>query len=162
MDAMEISGLYWRDRCKWKTYESFHFPDFDLNYDVVPHKQFDFIVAEQVLEHVKYPYRAVRNVHRMLRSGGRFLVTTPFLIQIHGVPMDFTRWTPDGLRYLLEEGGFDVHKCLTGSWGNLACMVADLTSTAQGGGWTLYEADKHTLVNQPDYPSVVWAVAQKD
>lgn|ERR1017187_6247565 len=162
MDAMEISGRYWQEMCKWKTYQSFHFPDFDLNYDVVPQKQFDLIFAEQVLEHVKYPYRAVRNVYRMLRGGGRFLVTTPFLIQVHGVPMDFTRWTEDGLKYLLEEGGFDVHKCLTGSWGNLDCVVTDLSACAQGRGWTLYDADKHSLANQPDYPSVVWAVAQKD
>lgn len=162
MDALEISGGYWREMCKWKTYDSVHFPHFDLNYDVLPHKTFDFIFAEQVLEHVKYPYRAVRNVYRMLRSGGRFLVTTPFLIQVHGVPLDFTRWTEDGLKYLLEEGGFDVHGCSTGSWGNLECVIADLSSCAQGKGWNYYDADKHSLVNHSDYPSVVWAVAQKN
>jgi SAM-dependent methyltransferase len=162
MDALEISGEHWREVCKWKTYASVHFPAFDLNYDVVPHKTFDFIFAEQVLEHVKYLYRAVRNVYRMLRSGGRFLVTTPFLIQIHAHPMDFTRWTEDGIRYLLEEGGFDVHRCSTGSWGNLECVIADFRSCSQGLTWNFYDADKHSLVNQRNYPSVVWAVAQKN
>jgi len=162
MDALEISGGYWRKVCKWKTYDSVHFPDFDLNYDVVPNKQFDFIFAEQVLEHVKYPYRAVKNVHRMLRSGGRFLVTTPFLIHIHGVPMDFTRWTEDGLKYLLEEGGFDVNRCLTGSWGNVECAIADLRACSEWLGWNWYDPEKHSLENHPRFPSVVWGVAQKN
>jgi SAM-dependent methyltransferase len=161
LDALEISGGYWGEVCKWRTYESVKFPDFDLNYDVLPHKTFDFIFAEQVLEHIKYPYRAVRNVYRMLRSNGRFVVTTPFLIQVHGVPSDYTRWTEEGLKYLLEEGGFDVQRCLTGSWGNLECVIADLSLCSQGKGWNYYDAGKHSLVNQSKYPSVVWAIAQK-
>lgn len=161
MDAFEVSGNVWGDLFRWKSYKYVWFPDFDLNYDVVPHQTFDIIFAEQVLEHVKYPYRCVRNAYRMLREGGYFLVTTPFLIQIHAVPGDYTRWTEEGLKYLFEECGFDLRNITTGSWGNLDCVLADLTACARGDDWNTYDPAKHSLAKDDNYPSVVWAVARK-
>ena len=110
MDALEISGGSWGAWRPWKSYQTVNYPQFDLNYDILPNKTFDIIFAEQVLEHVRYPYRSVRNIYRMLRPSGWFLATTPFLIQIHGVPEDYTRWTPEGMRYFFEECGFDAQK----------------------------------------------------
>ena len=66
---------------------------------------FDLIIAEQVFEHLLWPYRAARNVHRMLRPGGSFLITTPFLVKIHPVPNDCSRWTETGMKHLLAEAG---------------------------------------------------------
>lgn len=62
---------------------------------------FDLIIAEQVFEHLLWPYRSARNVHRMLRPGGSFLITTPFLVKIHPVPYDCSRWTETGMKHLL-------------------------------------------------------------
>ena len=162
MDALEISGNYWGKAYHWKSFMSVEYPSFDLNYDVIANKRFDVIFAEQVLEHVKYPYRAVRNVHRMLNSGGMFLATTPFLIQFYAAPSDYTRWTEDGLKYLFEEAGFSVERISTGSWGNPDCVVADLSSCAHGSGWNNYDPEKHSLANNPLFPSVVWAVGVRD
>lgn len=160
MDALEISGRGWSNR-GWKSYQSVHYPDFDLCYDIVLGKSFDIVLAEQVLEHVRYPYRAVRNVHRMLRPSGWFVVTTPFLIQVHGAPSDYTRWTSDGLQYLLEEGGFDPQSISAGSWGNRDCAIADFNSCAEGRGWTNYDESKHSLANEAEYPVVVWAMGRR-
>ena len=33
-------------------------------------RRFDLIIAEQVLEHVQWPYRAVKNIRAMLNPGG--------------------------------------------------------------------------------------------
>jgi hypothetical protein len=38
----------------------------------------DIIIAEQVFEHLLWPYRAVRNVFQMLTPNGALLVTTHF------------------------------------------------------------------------------------
>jgi SAM-dependent methyltransferase len=162
MDALEISGSAWGGRRRWKSYQTVHYPQFDLNYDIVLNKTFDVIFAEQVLEHVRYPYRSVRNVYRMLRPSGWFIVTTPFLIQIHLRDMDYTRWTPDGMKYLLEECGFDIQKIFIGSWGNRECAIADFNLCAEGKGWHVYDEVRHSLEKEPDYPIVVWAFAQKD
>jgi SAM-dependent methyltransferase len=161
MDALEVSGRVWGQKSRWRSYESVHYPEFDLNYDIVSHNKFDVIFTEQVLEHVRYPYRSIRNIHRMLRQSGWFVTTTPFLIQIHGGKMDYTRWTSEGLKYLLEEGGFDIQNINVGQWGNRECAIADFNGCAEGRGWQVYDENKHSLENEPNYPIVVWATAQK-
>jgi SAM-dependent methyltransferase len=161
MDALEISGSAWGSRFRWHSYETIHYPAFDLCFDVVLNQGFDIIFLEQVLEHVRYPYRAVRNVYRMLRDGGWMVATTPFLIQIHFREMDYSRWTPKGLKYLLEECGFALENITTGAWGNRVCAIADFNACAEGRGWHTYDPSQHSLDNEPDYPIVVWAMARK-
>jgi SAM-dependent methyltransferase len=159
MDALEISGEAWK-RIAWKSYLQTTYPDFDICYDVIPARFFDVIIAEQVFEHVKYPYRAARNVYRMLRPRGWFMITTPFLIQLH-LAMDCTRWTATGLKYFLEDAGFSADKITTASWGNRECAINDFNRCAEGLGWQRYEPGVHSLENEPLYPIVVWGFAQK-
>ena len=42
-----------------------------------PHESFDHVCAFEVLEHVEDDAAFVRNAHRVLRTGGVFLMTTP-------------------------------------------------------------------------------------
>ena len=74
------------------------------------------LIADQVFEHLQWPYRAIRNVYEMVAPGGHALITTPFLIKVHNVPIDCTRWTELGLKFLLQEGGFESEGIETGSW----------------------------------------------
>jgi SAM-dependent methyltransferase len=62
---------------------------------------FDLIVATEVLEHLHSPHKAIAEMHRVLKKGGRLLLTTRFIIPIHDAPNDFYRYTEYGLRYLL-------------------------------------------------------------
>ena len=107
MACLEISGEFWATRAGWKSYVNAWYPTFDLNHDVMPDLRFDMVIAEQVMEHVRYPYRGMRNIHSLLRPGGWALITTPFLIQIHDND-DYSRWTAMGLRYFMEECGFPL------------------------------------------------------
>ena len=91
----------------------------------------------------------------MLRAGGYFLVSTPFLVRIHDYPVDCTRWTEIGLKYFLAECGFALDGIQTGSWGNRACVKANF------GGWVRYRRRLHNLKNEPDVPYHVWALARK-
>ncbi|TMA36013.1 MAG: methyltransferase domain-containing protein [Deltaproteobacteria bacterium] len=59
------------------------------------------IVAAESLEHVADPYRAVAEMHRVVRPGGLVIIAAPFIFPIHHEP-DFTRFTPEGLRRLLS------------------------------------------------------------
>jgi len=83
----------------------------------------------------------------MLTPNGALLVTTPFLIKIHNSPEDCSRWTEVGIRYLLAEGGFDIDRITTGSWGNRACIRSNLRR------WSPW---LHSLKNEPDLTSRCW------
>jgi hypothetical protein len=91
----------------------------------------------------------------MLRPGGHFLVTLPFLIKIHNHPIDCSRWTPTGLGYFLEECGFDPAAALIESWGNRDCVIANFDSYVE------YTRGLHSLENDPKFPAVIWALARK-
>jgi SAM-dependent methyltransferase len=69
---------------------------------------FDTVLCTMVLEHVDDVERAMAEVARVLRPGGRLLVSVPFLYPTHEAPYDFWRATHLGLRSLLERHGFDV------------------------------------------------------
>jgi SAM-dependent methyltransferase len=166
LDAIEISGKGWSG-AGFKSYVSLQYPEFDI---CTPSEDWseatagyargsaDLILAEQVWEHLRYPYRAGRNVLGMLRPGGRFLLTTPFLVRIHNIEYysDCTRWTAEGMQYYLEECGFDPAGIQTYAWGNRDCAAAHITSPI----WSEYRRGMN-LENEPLYPCVVWAVATK-
>jgi hypothetical protein len=65
--ALEISGAKWADR-GFASDRSAQFPEFDIGGEPLG-ETFDLIIAEQVLEHVLWPYRAVRNLWCMLKPG---------------------------------------------------------------------------------------------
>jgi SAM-dependent methyltransferase len=154
LDAIELSGERWQE-FGFASYRSVGLPDYDVCDGPLEKAAFDLIIAEQVLEHVLRPHRAVRHVWEMLRPGGTFVATTPFLLRVHDHPVDCSRWTELGLKHLLAEGGFRLGDIATGSWGNRAAVRANL------GEWREWIPWLHSLRNEPDYPVVVWAFARK-
>ena len=116
MSILEISeSEYWKSNLTYKKYTGANYPDFDICENYLNEK-FDLIIADNVWEHLKYPYKGSKNIQKMLKDNGYFLVIVPFLVRIHDVPIDCTRWTEDGLRYHLEETGFNINNIKTGSW----------------------------------------------
>jgi len=153
LDALEISsGPEWR-KLGFRSFTASSYPEFDVCEGVLP-RQFDLVIADQVFEHLLWPYRAARNVRSMLRPGGHFLVTVPFLVRIHREPNDCTRWTETGLRHFLAECGFPLERVRTGAWGNRACVKANFRRWVRR-GWL------GSLENEPDFPVAVWALAQR-
>ncbi len=68
----------------------------------------DVALALSVLEHVHDPYQCVREIHRIVRPGGRVLVWVPFFFGVHAFPGDVSRFTEEGLRILFERAGFEI------------------------------------------------------
>src|SRR3954449_11819162 len=65
LDVLEISGTKWGERFSFRNYRSVAYPEFDVCKDRL-NERFDLIIADQVFEHLLWPYRAGRNVHAML------------------------------------------------------------------------------------------------
>jgi SAM-dependent methyltransferase len=69
---------------------------------------FDLVLSTQVLEHVSQPERYLAECHRLLRPGGRLILSTHGMFEEHGIPYDFHRWTAGGLKTEVMRAGFDV------------------------------------------------------
>jgi len=155
LDALEVSGVRWGSLVKFKSFKSVDFPEYDVCAAPLP-EQYDLVIADQVFEHLLWPYRAGKNVYQMVRPGGHFLVMTPFLVRVHAHPTDCSRWTETGIRHLLAECGFPIDQIRTGSWGNLSCVRAELTHFRK-----YRRLFQHSLRDQHQYPIQVWALATK-
>jgi SAM-dependent methyltransferase len=66
----------------------------------------DVVLATETLEHVVDPPAFLAQAHRCLRPGGRIVLTVPFAARWHYVPNDYWRFTPSGMRTVLERAGF--------------------------------------------------------
>lgn len=67
---------------------------------------FDMVLSTQVLEHVRHPQLYLREAWRLLKPGGAIIVSTHGLFEEHGAPVDYRRWTLEGLFCELEDAGF--------------------------------------------------------
>jgi 2-polyprenyl-3-methyl-5-hydroxy-6-metoxy-1,4-benzoquinol methylase len=97
-----------------------------------PEESFDLVLASHVLEHLNDPGSFVREARRLLRPGGRCLVSTPNIAGFQA-PLCGSRWrsaifdhlylfSVRTLRALLKGAGFTIEGVYT--WGGLAAGAA--------------------------------------
>jgi SAM-dependent methyltransferase len=72
--------------------------------------RFDFVVLNQVLEHLPDPRLVLVELNRVLKPGGRMIYSGPFFYEEHEQPYDFYRYTQFGLRELFQKSGFEIEK----------------------------------------------------
>jgi SAM-dependent methyltransferase len=61
------------------------------------------VITCDTFEHVKYPYRAISELYRIIKPGGILIITSVMDWPIHGYPNDYWRFTPEGFRSLLSD-----------------------------------------------------------
>ena len=71
-------------------------------------KSFDSILSNQVFEHVFNPNQFLKEINRVTKVGGRFLITVPFVWDEHEQPYDYARYSSFGLKHILAENGFEI------------------------------------------------------
>ena len=75
-------------------------------------ERFDLVVSKDTLEHFLNPWEAIRQVHRVLKPGGYFVIWVPFMHPFHG--NDTYRYSPLGLRHLLRD--FSIERFESPLW----------------------------------------------
>jgi SAM-dependent methyltransferase len=85
----------------------------------------DTVILTEVLEHCPDPDQVFREIHRIMRPGGKLFLTIPFLWMLHEVPHDEYRYTPFSLTRHLKNAGFaDIQLQSLGGWdASLAQMM---------------------------------------
>ena len=71
-------------------------------------KTFDGVLATEVLEHVPDGKKLFAEISRILKPGGKLLVTVPMVIRLHEEPHDDILNSLLGLRYLCAENNLNV------------------------------------------------------
>jgi SAM-dependent methyltransferase len=137
-----------------------NYPDVDILSLPFPKENFDFVVSDQVLEHVAgSPQQAIDECLRVLKIGGVVCHTTCFINPVHGAS-DFWRFTPDALR-LLHHGCSEIIEC--DGWGNFDVLQAIRngfrSEPVPHAPW--HPLHKLAVKNDCDWPISTWIVAKK-
>lgn len=121
-----------------------------------PRNYYDFVILDEILEHVEKPWIAVEEIYQILKPGGCLITSSPFLIAVHKVPNDYWRFTKDGMAVLLDK--FSAVE--TYSWGNKSSvnylmngMMVSVKEAINAGQFDMSNIDKFAIS--------VWAYAWK-
>jgi len=139
-----------------------HYPEVDMQSLPYKDNSFDFVISDQVIEHLENPKKAIEESYRVLKRGGIAIHTTCFMNYIHYCPKDYWRFSPDALRYLCKDFS-EILQCE--GWGNriaiLLCFISDkfrfmkIPETK----WSIRRLI--ATYNEKRYPIVTWVVAKK-
>jgi SAM-dependent methyltransferase len=69
---------------------------------------FDSVFTSEVFEHVFNLQEILPEINRVMKKGALILVTCPFAISEHEVPIDFARYSSYGLKHIMQKNGFEI------------------------------------------------------
>jgi len=138
------------------------YPEVDMQNLPYKDNSFDFVISDQVIEHLENPKKAVKESYRVLKEGGLAIHTTCFINYIHLCPQDFWRFSPEALRYLCNDFSEILH---CEGWGNriaiLLCFLGERfrVMNIPETKWSI----RHFIANwnEKRYPIVTWVIAKK-
>jgi len=129
---------------------------FDLQTLDLKEKDFDFVMANQTLEHVYDPVLCLKNIYKHMSPGGILYFNVPTNGIPHSTPFHhFTGFTPAGVGTIVKAAGFKILSI--GQWGNLEY----LKKLFETNSWIDYQALKNPGINDFKCPIITWIFAIK-
>jgi SAM-dependent methyltransferase len=122
-----------------------------------PDNSFDYIAADQVLEHVDGNWDgAFEEVRRVLKPGGIAVLTTCLLQELHEQPNDFIRFTHYGLKLLAKKYSEIIE---AKGWGNKLAFFAFRYMKVPEASW--HPVNRIAMWNDQESPMLTWIVVRK-
>jgi SAM-dependent methyltransferase len=134
------------------------YPDVDIHKMPYEDNSFDYVIADQVLEHVRRPWIGVEEVRRVLKPGGLTILTSALIFPVHGVPHDYWRFTPEGLKVLCENFS-KIYEC--SGTGDLNFVIDILKGRRKLQVASNTELEKRALACDNKNLVSVWIIAEK-
>lgn len=69
---------------------------------ILDDESFEIVLCMSVLEHTRHPQNVIDEAYRVLKPGGIFLGSVPFVFHLHDCPHDYWRFTKYGLQLMFE------------------------------------------------------------
>ena len=138
------------------------YPEVDMQDLPYEDKTFDYVISDQVIEHLENPQKAIDESYRVLKKDGIAIHTTCFINYIHPCPKDFWRFSTEALKYLCKDFS-EIIQCE--GWGNriaiLLCFISDRFRFMRipENKWSF----RHLVAtwSEKGYPIVTWIIARK-
>ena len=125
--AGELPYKEYFNKCRYYTQDIFNYNnaiDYVSDAKKIPVKDnsFDYVICTQVLEHINEPHLVIKEMHRLLKKGGKVYLTTHGNFEEHSIPYDFFRYTRYGLAFLATSNNFKV-KSITPQGGRFIAVA---------------------------------------
>jgi SAM-dependent methyltransferase len=129
----------------------------DLHSLDLPINDFDFVMANQTLEHIYNPQQCLKNIKKHMKERGYLYINVPACNAPHSEPFHFfTGYTPMGLAAAAYQAGFKILEI--GQWGNEEYLVKLWTRNP---GWSDYTQLSNPGLNEIHNPVITWGLFQK-
>jgi SAM-dependent methyltransferase len=134
---------------------NYNYPEYDLHGFKLPEDDYDFIMLNQMLEHLYDPIVALEGIYEHMKPGGMFFANVPVNNIPHDTPYHYyTGFTAVGLGIIATIAGFDVIKI--GQWGNKKYFKQMFDNR-----WSDYTYSDEPGLCDPDCPLIAWIFAVK-
>ena len=120
-------------------YMSFELPDIYGDGHCLPFADntFDAVFSQAVMEHMRDPYLAAKEISRITKPGGLIYVESAFMQPLHGVPYHFFNTTIWGIQSIFNEENVDTKSV---EWfGSMADTFDWFFDLCDGGNLTAFE-----------------------
>jgi len=91
---------------------------------------FDYVMCFNVLEHIYNFKNVIKESHRILRTGGVFIGSTPFMHRFHPDPCDYFRYSHQALVKMFEEESYVCEKIVYVGFGPFSIGGSQWTNLA--------------------------------